>query len=238
MYNGNPLFRKQGDPGMWLLFKKDKTWCITSTESKNANDKTAYCCCSKAGIDHPSLADNWQMYEDEKWKDHPSIKLKVKQPGEHLENAKWKEQPSIQKLNVKLDYSDSSMRERLQEAKAEWAGIRKKRTLHQHLQPRLLAAVKAVWSVEKKTLTDLVLKVCRDSIISGVARWVENRMLTDSSIRAAAVEDEDVKDTRMRLKKTIESMHHVLGALGSIMRKEEEEEVVMVGKRRLSEMNL
>jgi hypothetical protein len=155
------------------------------------------------------------MYKNEKCKEHPSIKLKVKQPGERLENAKWKEQPSIQKLNIKLDFSGSSRRERLREAKAEWAGIRKKRKLHQHLQPCLLDAVKAVWSVEKKTLTDLEVKVCRDSIISGVARWVENLLLTDSKIR----------------------IHHVLGALGSIMRKEEEEEVVMVGKKRWSEMS-
>ena len=129
-------------------------------------------------------------------------------------------------------YVSSQVEDQLQRAKAEWATTRKSSTLNQHLQPRILAAVKAAWFVEKHTFTDNVLKICRDLIIAGVAKWVETTLMTDKDIRDAALEVESVRDIRTQLKKTIGNMEHALGTLDSIMRrkeeyKEEDEEVVV-----------
>ena len=119
---------------------------------------------------------------------------------------------------IYAQFSASSMRHKLEKAKEEWVNIKRKRSLHEHLQPRLLAAVRAVWEVEKKTVTDVVLKMCRDSIINRVAYWVETQMLTDKDIGDAAVEDASLRETRQQLITTIDNMEHVLKALGPIMK--------------------
>ncbi len=115
-------------------------------------------------------------------------------------------------------FCSSSMRDKLEKAKKEWVNIKRKRSLHEHLQPRLLAAVRAVWEVEKKTVTDVVLKMCRDSIINRVAYWVETQLLTDKDIGDAAIEDASLRETRKKLNTTIDNMEHVLKALGPIMK--------------------
>jgi hypothetical protein len=119
---------------------------------------------------------------------------------------------------IYAQFSASSMRHKLEKAKEEWVNIKRKRSLHEHLQPRLLAAVRAVWEVEKKTVTDVVLKMCRDSIINRVAYWVETQLLTDKDIVDAAVEDASLRETRKQLNTTIDNMEHVLKALGTIMK--------------------
>jgi hypothetical protein len=63
----------------------------------------------------------------------------------------------------------------------------------------------------------MVLKVCRDSIISGVARWVETELLIDKDIRDAAVEDAILRDKRIQHKTTIDNMEYALRTLGPIM---------------------
>ncbi len=129
-------------------------------------------------------------------------------------------------------YVSSQVEDQLQKAKTEWVTTRKSSTLNQHLQLRILTAVKAVWSVEKHTFTDNVLKKCRDLIIAGVAKWVETTLMTDKDIRDTAVENESVRDMRTQLQKTIGNVEHTLETLDSIMRrkeeyKEEDEEVVV-----------
>jgi hypothetical protein len=210
IHNDKPLFKKQaragyGDADVWLLFQKDKKWCFTSTESKNAKNDFGYCWSVEAGIDSPGQVEQWCVLEDKKRQVQPSIKLKG--PGKDLR------QLELHSVNI----ATTSMKDRLQQAKTEWTTIRKKRTLHEHLQPRLLAAVRAAFTVEKKTFTDMVLKVCRDSIISGVARWVETELLIDKDIRDAAVEDAILRDKRIQHKQTIDNMEYALRTLGPIM---------------------
>ena len=205
IHNGKPLFKKEGNE-VWLLFHKDKKWCFTDTESKNANDCAGYCW-GKESVDNPVRVVQWYVLDENK--EHqvlPSIKLKGPL-GKDLRQLEFHS----------VIIAATSMQDRLQQAKTEWATIRKKRTLHEHLQPRLLAAVRAAFTVEKKTFTDIVLKVCRDSIISGVARWVETDLLIGKDIRDAAVEDAILRDKRIQHKRTIDNMEYALRTLGPIM---------------------
>ena len=82
----------------------------------------------------------------------------------------------------------------------------------------LFFSIPASWEVGKKTVTDVVLKMCRDSIINRVAYWVETQLLTDKDIGDAAVEDASLRETRKKLNTTIDNMEHVLKALGPIMK--------------------
>jgi len=101
--------------------------------------------------------------------------------------------------------------------KQEWVSRYKSQTLHEHLEQRVFAAIKATWSVEKKTFTDMVLKKCRDSIIKERGRWVEMVLLTDMEIRDAAVEDECVQVEREQLNKTITAMKENLKYIDLMM---------------------
>ena len=89
--------------------------------------------------------------------------------------------------------------------------------MHEHLEQRLFAAVKAVWTVEKKTVTDLVMKACRDSILKQREHWVQTVLLTDQQIKDAAVEESSVTSRRDHLDETIAAMKESLRILDSIM---------------------
>jgi hypothetical protein len=77
--------------------------------------------------------------------------------------------------------------------------------------------VRAAIIVVKKTFTDIVLQVCHDSIISGVARWVETDLLIVKDIRDAAVEDAILRDKKIQHKRTIDNMEYALRTLGPII---------------------
>ena len=87
------------------------------------------------------------------------------------------------------------------------------------LQPfcSLFAAVKAVWTVEKKTVTDLVMKACRDSILKPRENWVQTALLTDQQIKDAAVGESSVTSKRDHLNETIAAMKESLRILHGIM---------------------
>eukprot|EP00966_Prymnesium_polylepis_P205596 4764467-Prymnesium_polylepis.1 len=105
----------------------------------------------------------------------------------------------------------------LKDAKAEYAREFGRKTLHEQLEYRVFAAVKAAWAVEKKTYTDMILKKCRDTVIKARIDWVETTMLLDPEIRADALEDHAVEVQRRELKETIKAMQRCLEELSAIM---------------------
>merc|ERR1712176_984605 len=62
------------------------------------------------------------------------------------------------------------------------------KSLHQQQQQRVFAAVKAHWSVEKKTFLDCILKVSRDIIIKKREEWISASLLTNENILKYASE--------------------------------------------------
>jgi hypothetical protein len=121
---------------------------------------------------------------------------------------------AIQKVPCK-----DNLRSALQKATSEWMERKKRFILHEHLQQRLFAAVKAAWTVEKKTFTDMIMKACRDSILQEHKQRVQTALFNDKQIRHAAVEVSSVASKRAQLKKTIASMKESLQTLDTIMGK-------------------
>jgi len=80
-----------------------------------------------------------------------------------------------------------------------------------------LTTVRAVWCVKKKTFTDVVMKIYRDSIINRVTYWVETQLITDRDICDEVVEGSSLRETRKELNTTIDNMEHVLQSFGPIM---------------------
>ena len=90
------------------------------------------------------------------------------------------------------------------------------KALHEHVAKRTLNAVKAAWAVEKKTVTDAILKKTRDVAISARVEWISTTLLVDSSIRSCAVEDEDVGAQREYHTQVITAMSAVLAELAEL----------------------
>ena len=65
------------------------------------------------------------------------------------------------------------------------------------------------WSVEKKSVTDNVLKVVRDEVVNARMQWVRCTLLADPAIAKAAVEDDDVSDKRLGCNECIARMKRV-----------------------------
>ena len=140
-------------------------------------------------------------------------------PG--VSTPQWVLKDNFDKLATpkqKVPWKDN-LRSALKKATSEWMERKKRKTLHEHLQQRLFAAVKAAWTVEKKTFTDMVMKACRDLILQEHKQWVQTAMFNDKQIRDAAVEESSVASTRAQLKKTIAAMKESLQTLDTIMAK-------------------
>ena len=94
----------------------------------------------------------------------------------------------------------------LENARRVWGEEFGKKSLHEQLQRRLFAAVKAAWAVEKKTFTDMVLKKTRDHLLKVRQMWVRTQLLTDTGLRASAVEDASQEARRTETKRDIEKL--------------------------------
>ena len=90
------------------------------------------------------------------------------------------------------------------------------KSLHEHVAKRTLHAVKAAFAVEKKTVTDAILKKTRDIAIQARDEWISATLLTDMRIRESAVEDADVGARRARNTEVSKAMQAVLSELSAL----------------------
>ena len=67
LYNGRALYRKVGDPHRWLRFAPDRTWAISDTVDKVANNNAGYAFSSSCGLSLPTDSSVWEVWVDGKW---------------------------------------------------------------------------------------------------------------------------------------------------------------------------
>ena len=103
-----------------------------------------------------------------------------------------------------------AIREVLQAERAKAVAVGERRALHEHIIDRTLNAVKAAWCVEKKTVTDAILKETRDLVIQRRNHWVKETLLIDPNLLRFAVEDADVGEQRANFTESIAAMKQVI----------------------------
>lgn len=106
--------------------------------------------------------------------------------------------------------SETKFREQLEHTRSLVANTERQNTIKEHVAKRTLNAIKATWSVEKKNITDLILKKTRDLTVTARKHWIRTGMLLNETIRASAVEDEDVHARRSKYKKGVSDMNLVI----------------------------
>ena len=90
------------------------------------------------------------------------------------------------------------------------------KSLHEHVAKRTLHAVKAAFAVDKKTVTDAILKKTRDVAIQARDEWISATFLTNMRIRESAVENADVDARRNRNTEVSTAMQAVLSELSAL----------------------
>jgi len=113
-------------------------------------------------------------------------------------------------LHAKTDatnttFMKSKMKEKLTEARDRWAKKHASQSLHEHQQHRVLAVLKANWTVEKKTFTDLVYKESM-RILARRRLWIQSELQSNEDILKSAVEDGDTAQKREDLKFVISKL--------------------------------
>ena len=89
----------------------------------------------------------------------------------------------------------------------------RRKSIREHVAKRCLNAIKAVWAVEKKSVTDNMMKNIRDLAILERNAWIDATLLVSREINAHAYEDDDVGEQRANAVQTIANMKEVLSEL-------------------------
>lgn len=89
----------------------------------------------------------------------------------------------------------------------------RRKSIREHVAKRCLNAIKAVWAVEKKSVTDNMMKNIRDLAILERNAWIDATLLVSREIHAHAYEDDDVGEQRANAVQTIANMKEVLSEL-------------------------
>ena len=110
----------------------------------------------------------------------------------------------------------TDLEKKLKEARDTIVHEDKQASIRENAVKHVYRAVHATWSVEKKTFTDNVLKVVRDTVLNARQRWVTHTLLTDDAVINAAVEDEDVAERRRECGACIGRMEDVLKEIAVI----------------------
>ena len=111
--------------------------------------------------------------------------------------------------NTNLSVTPAIVRKCLLAVRDAAVAAEKQATIGQYVSAKVLCALKANWSVEKKTFTDMLLKKTRDAVVMKREEFID-LMIADQSLCAEAVEDDDIVERRQALKATIEAMNAVI----------------------------
>ena len=86
LYNGRALYRKVGDPHRWLRFAPDRTWVISDTVNKDANNNAGVAYSLSFGLSLPTDSSVWEVWVDD----------------EYVEQAAMRVQPASEQVGARL----------------------------------------------------------------------------------------------------------------------------------------
>ena len=107
------------------------------------------------------------------------------------------------------------VRKRLIDLRTAHAANDTRKSLEKSTVSKVAFALNAVWSVEKKTVTDLVLKELRAVVVEAHTRFVEG-MQADKELIKNAVEDGDIPKEREDQKEKVVRMNNVLALIAKL----------------------
>lgn len=111
--------------------------------------------------------------------------------------------------------SGNQVRERIQAVRMAYVAADTSKSLRESTVTKVAFALNAVWSVEKKTVTDLVLKELQAVVVAAHARFVDG-MQADAELIRNAVEDGDIPKEREAQRAKAARMNAVLALIGEL----------------------
>ena len=104
----------------------------------------------------------------------------------------------------------------LEEAKEEVTNSCAQATLMETQKNRVFSAVKAHFGVEKKTLTDNLLKESKAILLDRYKEWIQHRILPSESILEKAQEDEATQELREELTARVGRLNECIALLHDV----------------------
>ena len=73
--NSRPLYRKDGDPNLWLRKCPNDYWIVSTNEEKVANSNTGWAHSVNTGLSLPTDASVWNVWDGKKCVEQAAVRV-------------------------------------------------------------------------------------------------------------------------------------------------------------------
>ena len=73
--NSRPLYRKDGNPNLWLLNNPNDYWVVSRNEDKVANNPNGWAHSVNKGLSLPTDASVWNVGDGKKWVEQAAVRV-------------------------------------------------------------------------------------------------------------------------------------------------------------------
>ena len=88
MSGGMPVYRKQGDLDMWLVYyTNDKNWIVQSTSSKGTSSSYAYLTCDPPCLPENGTKRTWKVWDGSAYQLQADVDISIATPQEVVDAA-------------------------------------------------------------------------------------------------------------------------------------------------------
>ena len=75
--NSRPLYRKDGDPNVWLRNNPNDKWMVSPNGDKVANNNVGWAHSVNKGLSLPTDASVWNVWDGKKWVEQARVEFAV-----------------------------------------------------------------------------------------------------------------------------------------------------------------
>ena len=73
--NSRPLYRKDGDPNVWLRNNSNDFWVVSTNEAKVANSNNCWAYSVNTGLSLPTDASVWNVWDGKKCVEQAAVRV-------------------------------------------------------------------------------------------------------------------------------------------------------------------
>jgi hypothetical protein len=73
--NSRPLYRKDGDPNVWLRICPNDKWMVSPNEDKVANNNNGWAESVNTGLSLPTDASVWNVWDGNVWVEQAAVRV-------------------------------------------------------------------------------------------------------------------------------------------------------------------
>ena len=87
MSGGMPVYRKQNNPDLWLMYANDKRWSVQPTSYKGTNSACAYLTCDPPCLPENGTKRTWKVWDGSAYQLQADVNISIATPQELADAA-------------------------------------------------------------------------------------------------------------------------------------------------------